>query len=398
MPAVREGLPPTFKMRHDRHYVDELESRSPGVLVRMLPTSEIQLRTPVELDHGAPLVESVRRLGVLQPILVRGAAAGYELIAGARRVAAACAAGLTEVPCRVCAVDDREAQVLAEADDLRAFPAGVRPAAELTGSSEMQRQAATFVPMLGELTDSLRAAASCWDLCADAADRPYATVVRDVTRVELQRATWLVQGLQVLGEQPAMNRTRVNVGVLLEQSFRLTCAERQVALSWQEAVAIGLEAAEMTERSGRGAVPGYQNIELKSGGMLEFLRGRVQAGDPVSSLAMTLNALLPKDRPTQLRLLVSTAGPGSATYKSIGEFVEALKYFERSGRRALLSAVHARAVETPIPVADAGDRGASPIKKKRPMSAGRHGPWRPLRSWPSVLAPWRSRRRASRDW
>jgi len=72
--------------------------------------------------------------------------------------------------------------------------------------------------MIGELTDSLRAASSCWDLCADAADRPYATVVRDVARVELQRATWLVQGLQVLGEQPAMNRTRVNVGVLLEQT------------------------------------------------------------------------------------------------------------------------------------------------------------------------------------
>ena len=147
--------------------------------------------------------------------------------------------------------------------------------------------------------------------------------------------------------------------------------ERQVALSWQEAVAIGLEAAEMTERSGRGAVPAHQNIELKPGGTLEFLRGRVQAGDPVSSVAMTLNDLLPKDRPTKLRLLVSTAGPGSATYKSIGEFVEALKYFERPGRRALLSAVHARAVETPIPVADAGARGASRIQKKRPMSAGR---------------------------
>ena len=229
VPAVREGLPPTFEMRHDRHYVDELESRSPGVLVRMLPTSEIQLRRPVELDHGAPLVESVRRLGVLQPILVRRAAAGYELIAGTRRVAAACAAGVTEVPCRVYAVDDREAQVLAEADDLRAFPVGARQAAERAVPSDMQRQAATFVPMLGELADSLRAASSCWDLCADAADRPYATVVRDVTRVELQRATWLVQGLQVLGEQPAMNRTRVNIGVLLEQSFRLTSADRRLA-------------------------------------------------------------------------------------------------------------------------------------------------------------------------
>ena len=136
--------------------------------------------------------------------------------------------------------------------------------------------------------------------------------------------------------------------------------ERQVALSWQEAVAIGLEAAEMTERSGRGAVPADQNIELKSGGTLEFLRGRLQPGDPVSSLAMTLNALLPNDRPTQLRLLLSTAGPGSGTYKSIGEFVEALKYFERPGRRAQIAAVHARAVETPIAVAGAADRGREP--------------------------------------
>ena len=147
--------------------------------------------------------------------------------------------------------------------------------------------------------------------------------------------------------------------------------ERQVALSWQEAVAIGLEAAEMTERSGRGVVPAYQNIELKSGGTLGFMRGRVQAGDPVSSLAMTLNALLPNDRPTQLRLLLSTAGPGSGTYKSIGEFVEALKYFERPGRRAQIAAVHARAGETPIPVAGAAEKGASRIKKKKPMSAGR---------------------------
>jgi len=147
--------------------------------------------------------------------------------------------------------------------------------------------------------------------------------------------------------------------------------ERQVALSWQEAVAIGLEAAEMTERSGRGVVPAYQNIELKSGGTLGFMCGRVQAGDPVSSLAMTLNALLPNDRPTQLRLLLSTAGPGSGTYKSIGEFVEELKCFERPGRRAQIAAVHARAGETPIPVAGAADKGASRIKKKKPMSAGR---------------------------
>ena len=149
--------------------------------------------------------------------------------------------------------------------------------------------------------------------------------------------------------------------------------ERQVALSWQEAVAIALETAEMAERSGRGTVPRDQNIELKSGGTLEFLRGRVETGAPVSSVAVMLNALLPKDRPTQLRLLVSTAGPGSETYKSLGEFVEALKYFERPGRRQVLAEIHRRALEPPIPVDAPGDKTAPrPAKKKKPpMSAGR---------------------------
>ena len=44
---------------------------------------------------------------------------GYELIAGARGFAAATAAGLTELPCRVYNVGEQEALALAEADDLR---------------------------------------------------------------------------------------------------------------------------------------------------------------------------------------------------------------------------------------------------------------------------------------
>ena len=128
----------------------------------------------------------------------------------------------------------------------------------------------------------------------------------------------------------------------------------------------------MTERSGKGSVPRYQNIELKPSGKLEFLRGRVQSGNPVSSLAMTLNALLPRNPPTQLRLLVSTAGPGSATYKSVGEFIEALKFFERPGRRATLAEIHKRALETPVtatPVGHASSEATpSDTRKKRRFS------------------------------
>ena len=124
--------------------------------------------------------------------------------------------------------------------------------------------------------------------------------------------------------------------------------ERRVPLRWQEVVALGLEIAEVFERSGKKALPREQNLELTQGGTVKFLRGRTHSGSPVSALARTLSSILPKDRPTQLRLVLSTAGPDSASSKSMSEFVEALKYFERPGRLAVLSEVHQRALEMPL--------------------------------------------------
>ena len=50
---------------------------------------------PAELEE---LASSLRQHGVLQPVLVRAAGEGYELIAGERRWRAAALAGLTEIP------------------------------------------------------------------------------------------------------------------------------------------------------------------------------------------------------------------------------------------------------------------------------------------------------------
>jgi ParB family chromosome partitioning protein len=54
------------------------------------------------------LVESVREKGVLQPVIVRPAAGGYELVAGERRLRAAQAAGVDTVPAIVKKFSDRE--------------------------------------------------------------------------------------------------------------------------------------------------------------------------------------------------------------------------------------------------------------------------------------------------
>ena len=47
---------------------------------------------------AADMLDSIRRLGVLRPVVVRAAAQGYELVHGERRLRAARAAGLEWIP------------------------------------------------------------------------------------------------------------------------------------------------------------------------------------------------------------------------------------------------------------------------------------------------------------
>ncbi len=65
-------------------------------------------RSEGEDDQIQELAASIKRVGVLVPVFVRAEGTGYTLIAGHRRIAAATAAGLAEVPAIV--REDNEAQ------------------------------------------------------------------------------------------------------------------------------------------------------------------------------------------------------------------------------------------------------------------------------------------------
>ena len=65
------------------------------------------------------LADSIRRHGVLQPLTVRRTAAGWELVAGERRLRAARMAGLETVPCLETAADDRRSALLALVENLQ---------------------------------------------------------------------------------------------------------------------------------------------------------------------------------------------------------------------------------------------------------------------------------------
>lgn len=67
-----------------------------------------QPRTEFPDQEIAELAESIRALGVLQPILVRPFAGGYQIVAGERRFRAAMRAGLFQVPVLVKELSDRD--------------------------------------------------------------------------------------------------------------------------------------------------------------------------------------------------------------------------------------------------------------------------------------------------
>ncbi|HEX7311293.1 MAG TPA: ParB/RepB/Spo0J family partition protein [Gaiellaceae bacterium] len=73
-----------------------------------------QPRRRFEPDATAGLAESIRRQGLLQPVVVRPrSAGGYELIAGERRWRAAREAGIETLPALVREADDRDSLLLA---------------------------------------------------------------------------------------------------------------------------------------------------------------------------------------------------------------------------------------------------------------------------------------------
>ena len=67
----------------------------------------------------AELAASIRSCGILQPLTVRRAGDGYELVAGERRLRAARIAGLREVPCLVAQVGEEDSALLALMENLQ---------------------------------------------------------------------------------------------------------------------------------------------------------------------------------------------------------------------------------------------------------------------------------------
>ena len=86
---------------------------------RSIRPNPAQPRKIFRQDGLAELADSIRQHGILQPLSVRRVGSVYELIAGERRLRAAQMAGLTEIPCIVMNMDERESGMAALVENLQ---------------------------------------------------------------------------------------------------------------------------------------------------------------------------------------------------------------------------------------------------------------------------------------
>ena len=86
---------------------------------RAIRPNPLQPRKIFREEALAELADSIRCHGILQPLSVRRVGTSYELIAGERRLRAGILAGLTEIPCIVMSMDERESGMTALVENLQ---------------------------------------------------------------------------------------------------------------------------------------------------------------------------------------------------------------------------------------------------------------------------------------
>jgi hypothetical protein len=218
-PPLREGLPPRYRMRADAHYVEELDSALFSAPIRHLDVRSID---PIqrEDDHSpsSDFVESVRRHGVLQPLLVRSRGGRFQVMAGGKRLAAALEAGLTEVPCLVERVDDDQARALAAATNV---PSTVRESPQIR--PERPKTDLAF----SAFADCLTAVASSAGLLSSGSALTQAVAV-DLVRAEAARALNLLKAVRVLKGDVSPVRRPVYPRVLLQRAADESESERRL--------------------------------------------------------------------------------------------------------------------------------------------------------------------------
>jgi hypothetical protein len=205
-PRAREGLPPAFRMRHGRHYVEQVMGDAPIRTVREIALQDIETGAPGDTVDLQPLASSIRAMGVLEPLLVRQDGRRFVVISGVKRLLASRAAGLRTVPCLVHDVDDDMAGRIRAAVEVRPGPP-VRAAEPEPTASNVDR-AEPALAFIDALAPAIQACAG---------DPLRRSVLGDLAATELARVRLAAACAAAPSEQAALQRTAFEIAALLPE-------------------------------------------------------------------------------------------------------------------------------------------------------------------------------------
>ena len=105
-------------------FEQEIISSTPKNEIVMIPIADIrsnpyQPRIHFDEDALQELAESIKEMGVLEPIIVKKSIKGYELIAGERRTKASKLAGLHTIPAIIKDYNDQEMMEIAILENIQ---------------------------------------------------------------------------------------------------------------------------------------------------------------------------------------------------------------------------------------------------------------------------------------
>ena len=110
--SLGKGLSALLPQRKSEETISSLD-------INLIKDNRFQPRQNYDKSKLEKLKASIKEKGILQPILVRSVGNGYEVVAGERRLRAARALGLSQIPVLVKVVTDREALVLALVENIQ---------------------------------------------------------------------------------------------------------------------------------------------------------------------------------------------------------------------------------------------------------------------------------------
>lgn len=117
-PAAAE-TPSKVKEKKEKADSAESEDRVLYIDINDIKPNSAQPRKNFDEEKLAELANSIRANGVIQPLIVRESAGGYELVAGERRWRASRQAGLRTVPCILRNFDDRQNAIVAIIENMQ---------------------------------------------------------------------------------------------------------------------------------------------------------------------------------------------------------------------------------------------------------------------------------------